>query len=201
MEGQLLDEVDVKRGLQELNPDIAFDVANNRPGDWNYVLVLADQRYRNAIERSRQPVLWRDKYICSMDRGMLQPTKQWALGDRVVEVPASPEADECFYCKTAPADSTYPALLDKVHRGDPDVVMGGDGLITRYYSFQRIKVRSHVILVGWRHTFENLIAADIPGITRESLAKKFRVDLYTTPRSVDGQDLTKHELIEALRAE
>jgi len=43
------------------------------------------------------------------------------------------------------------------------------------------KVRGRVIMLGWRHTFERLINANIPGITRDSLMVKFGVDLLKFP--------------------
>ena len=35
--------------------------------------------------------------------------------------------------------------------------------------------RTHVIRIGWQHLFDRLIRRKIPGITRESLSKKFNL--------------------------
>ena len=35
--------------------------------------------------------------------------------------------------------------------------------------------RTHIIRVGWQHLFDRLVRRGIPGITRESLSKKFNL--------------------------
>lgn len=53
------------------------------------------------------------------------------------------------------------------------------GMADRYDPETRTKtkVKSIVMRVGWRHTFEKLIKAQIPNVTRETLAKKFNVPI------------------------
>ena len=43
------------------------------------------------------------------------------------------------------------------------------------------KVRDRVFRLGWRYTFERLVMANVPGVTRESLGEKFGVDMHKYP--------------------
>ncbi len=64
----------------------------------------------------------------------------------------------------------------------PKYVVRPDGVLCEYKPVAVRTVPSRVVLVGWRHTFEKLIRADIPKITRESLAAKFGVDMLKYPQ-------------------
>jgi hypothetical protein len=43
------------------------------------------------------------------------------------------------------------------------------------------KVRGRVVQLGWRHTFERIINANVPGATREAIGAKFKVDMLKFP--------------------
>ena len=177
--GKCLDSVTIQSGLRELNPDMVFDVAH-KLSDWSYMLQMP-AAMREAIDKLRLPVLHRDRYICAMDRGMVPELKQHEETERVAEVPARPDDDGAFYCRTSPGDRSYQEQYDQATTGDKSYSIQADGSVTRWYHFRKQKALGKVLLLGWRHTFEALIAAKIPGITRQSLAEKFGVDLYTVP--------------------
>ena len=76
MEGTRIDEVVFKRGLQELNPDLHFDLGG------------AHNLYHPGIAE-RQGVFLRGKHICSMDRGLLPEFTIYDMKIDTVQVPLS----------------------------------------------------------------------------------------------------------------
>jgi len=75
-EGYCIDEVVFKRGLQEMNPDIHFDLGGNH-----------DIFHPGILER--QGVFLNGKHICSMDRGVLPEFSIYDLKMATVKVPIS----------------------------------------------------------------------------------------------------------------
>lgn len=177
--GLQLDSSRIEQGLRELNPDLNFDVAN-RLEEWNYLLEV-DPRVRRAIEEQRQPVLWRERYICSLDRGMVSEYKVWSLKTVQEEVPADESGDMVNFERVGSADWTYRGLAERVTAGDKSCRVNSDGTITRFWTYRPKQIKNKVLRLGWRHTFENLLLHDVPGVTRESIAIKFRVDMYKHP--------------------
>ena len=43
-------------------------------------------------------------------------------------------------------------------------------------------VRDRVIRVGWRHTLERIVLKNIPNVTRDTLGRKFNVNLWMYPK-------------------
>ena len=79
-------------------------------------------------------------------------------------------------------DANYEMGREKArHHDDQWTYDEAKDKLTRIMAWGFMKKRGRVVRVGWRHTFERLIAAGIPGITRESLAKKFAVDMLKFP--------------------
>jgi hypothetical protein len=176
--GKQIDSAVIQQGLRELNPEINFDVAN-RLEEWNYALVM-DPKRRAAIEAGRMPVLYREKYTCSLDRDMVPEVKVWEQVTKWVEVPADPNSfsDAINYELVAPADWTYAGLLQRVQAKDPSCQMEAGGFIRRHWQMVPMPTRGRVVMLGWRHTFENLLHHDIPGVTRATLGEKFQVDMF-----------------------
>lgn len=147
--GRPLQEARIKAGLQRLNPLIFFDVGSRLGMDHPYM----DYRqgvYFDGFPQGR-------KHICSMDRGhafggVVIEVPVWSTVNDLVEVPLE---SVCF--------ESEEIIMPLMHRPD--------------YCHVRRAVRDEVILCGWRHTFDKLLAARIPGITRESLASEFGVSL------------------------
>ena len=44
-------------------------------------------------------------------------------------------------------------------------------------TLQKRMIRTHILRIGWQHTFDRLIRRGIPGVTRESLSKKFNLPI------------------------
>lgn len=179
--GVSLSAAAIEAGLRELCPDLAFDSAVNRPGDVEYALTTPTPAHRRAIERNRQPVCYDGRYVCAMDRGQIPEHKVWTVID--AEVPASlGEADQedvtVRYETVPPFTFGYADLYDDAKRGRlEDYQIRPDGRLMRIWAVRIRKARGRCVTLGWRHTFERLVMADVPGITRRSLAEKFNVDM------------------------
>lgn len=101
-------ESDFKKGIQELNPEIHFDMAAG--------LNIHQPRHDDF-----QGVFYRGNHIGAMGRGQIPEWNRYAT------------------------------------------VTEPDGTVRR----------SHVVQVGWRTTFDRLVKKNIPGVTWESLSRKF----------------------------
>jgi hypothetical protein len=156
--GRPLQESRVKAGLKTLNPSIFFDVGSRLGMDHPYM------DYRQGVYYDGFPD--GRKHVCSMDRGH-------AFGGVIIEVPVWSTINDLV---EVPLESVVfeseEIVMPLMHKPD-------------YVQVKR-QVRNEVILCGWRHTFDKLIAARIPGITRESLAGQFGVslDAYVEPVEV-----------------
>ncbi len=183
--GVSLSSDSIQKGLRELNPDFAFDVAVNRPGDWEHTLQFRSHDALEAMRKNRLPVLWRDRYISALDRGVVPEFKQWSVVERVVEIPWY-EADKedvsiSFEIVHPWADGYVDLYLLASMGSDPGLqIMAGGGLY-RMKCMGYKKVRGGIVAVGWRHTFERILRFDIPGVTRETLGLKFGVDMLKYP--------------------
>jgi hypothetical protein len=70
---------------------------------------------------------------------------------------------------------------------DPSLNLTADGKLFRQQAFGYQKVRDRVIRVGWRHTFERLLQRNLPGITRDTLAREFGVDMLKFPVGIPDE--------------
>lgn len=188
--GQTLESEDIQRGLKELNPDFAFDVAVNRPSDWGHVLQFPDKRVLDQLRQMRLPVMHKDRYICGLDRGTVPEMKQWAIKRVIVEVPWS-EADRddvsIQYRQIKPWQEGYADLYELARKGlDPSYSIMPGGVLVQQRCMGYANVPGRVIMLGWRHTFERLIASDINNVTRRSIADKFHVDMCKIPTGQDA---------------
>lgn len=181
--GQMLEASVVEKGLRELNQDINFDLATRKGMEHPY-------------QDSRQGVYYREKHVCSMDRGILPEFKIWATHKRVVEIPwhdADKEDASIAYVEVTKDTPNYQDLYEIGKKGsDPQYMVNDRGKLLRLQALGYRQVGRRCVRVGWRHTFERLLAEGIPGVTRESIARKFGVDMYKFPVG------TPEELVAAL---
>jgi hypothetical protein len=128
-----------------------------------------------------------------MDRGMVPEFKVWSVVDQVVPVSIHESAsdDVSIQWSEIPPDTTgYEDMMVEAMSGKSDtLVLRKDGKLVRVLALKPMKVRGRVMQVGWRHTFERLILAKIPNITRESLALKFSVDMWKWPNGTPEETL------------
>jgi len=152
--GRPLTEMRIKDGLRKLNRDIFFDVGGRLGMDHPYI------QYRQGVYYDGRPE--GRKHICSMDRG-------GPLGGIIVEVPVWSTITDLVEVPLADAIFTESIVMPCMHNPDNCMVQK--------------QVRNDVILCGWRHTFDKLIAARIPGITRRTLEGEFGISLqdYVEP--------------------
>lgn len=183
--GRSLDYSDVVRGLRELNTAISFDAVVNRPSDYEYALKPPAESDLIAQREEGSGVYFNGRYVCRIDRGQIPELKLWNVTSGVKSIGSADldKHDEVRVCyiEILPTDSFYQAALEKAQKHDDNYKIEADGRVFRYEAFIETKVPGRVIRVGWRHTFEALIRANIPGVTRESLGNKFAVDMYQVP--------------------
>jgi len=185
--GRVLDSAVIQTGLKDLNRDFAFDVAVNRPADYGNVVQFRDPQALEAMRLNRLPVMYGDRYIVGMDRGMVTEFKQWSVKEVVTEIDwADADKDGLMpsiqQLPVFPTEPDYFDLWDKaLHGGDPGLAILPGGRLVRRKAMGYTKVRGRVIRLGWRHTLERIINAQIPGATRQAIADKFSVDMMKYP--------------------
>jgi len=192
--GITLQESNVKSFLQEMNPEIHFDMGACL-GLWHPYMQF------------RQNIFYRGGSVGAMDRNVLPEVPIWSMKRDLVRVPAEQVkiheiavygtkgvAITCQKCKhTWQQGNTTPTVVC------PDEsACGNFGLVTDSSLFTASEipdgtawvyreVRDRVILVGWRHTFNRLLKAKIPGVTQKKLEEKFGIDLW--PKPVDPLEI------------
>jgi hypothetical protein len=176
--GKTLDSTLIETGLRDLCPGIHFDLAGCIGQVHPYVT-------------TRQGVYFMGRHIVGMDRGPVPEFKIW----NQIEVVGPGEwwqADldnaSIAYETVHPGMQGYEDLKIKAERGnDPALMAIKDPLSGRTKHVRKMqvkirrKVRGRCMKLGWRHTFEALLRNELPGITRESLAAKFNVDMLLFP--------------------
>lgn len=185
--GKALDSALIERGLRELCPGLHFDLA-------------AATGQLHPYIHDRQGVYYDGKHICAMDRATIPEYKIWAVSEVVVPIPwhAADEEMASIKFEMIPRDHPeWPDLYAKAVRGsDPEYILLNDGKdVGKAAAFSVRKRPSFVIKLGWRHTFEALVRANLPGITRFSLSRKFGIDMFKFPMG------TPEEVAAALHAE
>jgi hypothetical protein len=172
----------IEAGLRELNPELKFDLAGTH-GLWHPYL------------DTRQGVYYREQHVCSMDRGVVPEFKVWETKKKIVPIPWS-EADRedaSIRYEVLPVDTPgYEDLKILAETGsDPEYMLRGDAVLKcQAYGYEVASKRC--VRVGWRHTFERILAFGVPGVTRQALADKFRVDMNLMAQG------THQELVAAL---
>lgn len=185
--GKTISSIAIESGLRELCPDIHFDMPNNLSGASFVVGSVPDFE---VINSNRQGVYWNGNYVCGMDRGVVTEFKLWEEADGVEEIPPGDESkfDDgcCTYIEILPTDSFYNQALLKAEKNDDNFTLGECGQVYKWAYFRFTKVRGRIIRLGWRHTFENLIRARLPGVTRGGIEHKFSVDMSFKPVGPDA---------------
>jgi hypothetical protein len=170
--GRPLDEATVKTGLQEMNPDLHFDLA-------------AAIGQIHPFINDRQGVYLYGSHICAMDRGMIPEYKIWT--QRTIRVEG----------QWAEADLNTASIQWRVVRrgeegfedkkilattgSDPSLMVRDDGAVVEMVPIVERKVKGRVHRLGWRHTFEALLRHQVRGVTRQSLSERFGVDMLKYP--------------------
>ncbi len=166
--GHVLHETVIKTGLRELCPDIHFDLA------------ACIGQLHPFIEQ-RQGVYYNGAYIVGMDRGEVPENQisavveercpcQWADADK--------EDASIRYEEIHVTDPDYSVLYHQARQGKyPWLILKTNGRLVRAWPEKLVKVPGQILWLGWRWTFDGLMARGIPNITPQSLAKKFRVDM------------------------
>jgi hypothetical protein len=171
--GRSLNASDVQNGLRELNPDITFDAALNRPSEYQFVL-----KGDNMTEK-RGGVFYSGRYVCALDRGVIPEHAVWNMVDGMEEIRMCDieryDATRVIYVEVLQNDPNYNVALLKAEKGDDNFVLDGDGRVFKFRAVREGRVRDRVEIVGWRHTFERLLAQRIPNITIKTLEEKFGV--------------------------
>lgn len=179
--GQPLSSFGIEQGLRELCSDIHFDMPN-KIGDAYFLLATPD---REQINQQRYGVYYNGRYICALDRGVVPEYKIWDEVEGWREIGAGDvdrhEIVHTLFFQILPSDPGYHEALYRAERKDDRYSLDAAGKVFKWQHLVQTKVRGSIVSIGWRHTFENLIAANIPGVTRRSLAEKFGVDLSKDP--------------------
>jgi hypothetical protein len=183
--GSTLSSVAIEKGLRDLNPEFHFDMPNSISSA-GFVVNVDDFEIINA---NRQGIYWKGNYVATMDRGLSTEFKLWEEEEGIEEIPRGDEHlyDDgcCTYVEVLPSDSFYHVALSKAEAKDDNFTID-NGKVMKWAYFRFTKVRGRIIRVGWRHTFENLLSRNIPGVTRRALEAKFNVDLSLRPFGPDA---------------
>lgn len=181
--GYTLQEATVKAALLQMNPDLHFDMGACL-GLWH------------PFMSTRQNVFYRGRSICAMDRGTLPEVPVWSTRRELVEVPAEEVkpgeiamysvagvnllCHKCAHVWTLPTRPVgvviCPTLCENMGSASDATLFQITDRPTMKAQVWR-SVRDRVILVGWRHTFRQLIRAMLPGVTQRGLELAFAVDL------------------------
>jgi len=174
----------IEKGLKELNNDISLDVPVRRSLDWSYMFVPAPGAVATN-RKGRAAVYHGERYVCALDRGDVPEVKVYGVEDGFIPIQMSEihryDDSKVSYMEILPESPYYHAALSMAQRGDDNFTIAKGGKVFLYEAQRWGKVRGGVQKLGWRHTFEALLRRKIPGITRDSLAKKFNVDMLRYP--------------------
>lgn len=189
--GHTLDSAVIEKGLRELNPDIHFDMGT-KLGQWH------------PYQSTRQGVFYHGQHICSMDRGLVPEYKQWSMRVRYApcrldEWDGNDESVKIKWAVVPPSTPGYIELAMDVLAGKlENYSIRDDGQIMRLEAHREQLVPDKIVWVGWRHTFEKILLHKIPGVTRDTIATKFGVDMLKYPMGASG---TPEEMLAALHEE
>jgi hypothetical protein len=170
--GKAIAHETLRKGMLELCPDLQFDIAGAHGLIHPYIA-------------ERVGVFYNGIHICAMDRGMVPEFKIWTVKKALVPISLSEAHAKCLpiqFMEILPGSEYYDMGKEKAHKGDDAWNYDPEkNRLLRYQAFEWREAVDRIERVGWRHTFERLIAARIDGITRESIGKKFGVDMNVYP--------------------
>jgi len=194
--GKSIDYPTLKKGLQDLNKSITFD-----DGCGYTIYMMREGSMRAGIH-------YNTKMVAAVERSVMQEFTVFDGNDRF-EVPcsmdeffAADKEDPDYYCLEVIVDPNKDPLrfsilsqwigldgakvLSNKKGADTSVIRMPDGCIIVATPMKIVELPCSVLHIGWRQVFERLIDARIPGITKETLGKKFNVDM-TAPYNSDLQ--------------
>jgi hypothetical protein len=170
--GKSIPSLTIEEGLRDINSDLHFDLA-------------ARIGQGHPFHAERQGVWHLGDHICSMDRGSVPEFKIWSMAIKPVQVgfgEADAEDAAVKYKIISPFTPGYTDMyLAAARELDETLVVRNDGSLMKIHVTRPQQVKDRVIRVGWRHTFERLIMANIHNVTRQALAAKFNVDMFRWP--------------------
>ena len=174
--GLSLNSSDIQKGLQELSPGISFDAVVNRPSEYRFVLRGGDN-----MTSTRGGIFYNGFFVGAMDRGIIPELSVWSMKDGYEEIRMCDieryDDSRVVFVQIMETDKFYHQALLKAEKGDDNFRLDGDGKVFKYQALRETRVRDKVITMGWRSTLVNLASRGIPGVTLDSLNKKFRVRL------------------------
>jgi hypothetical protein len=185
--GKSIDYPTMKKGLQELNRSIVFD---DGCGQVIYMMnegrmragIYFHNRYLSAVERTLMPEFSvYDGYDnfevpCTRDEFFVSPKDD--LTHYVQEIVVDEKTDPMRHMILSSFIGLDGSKTLKNGRGGETIVVrfpNGDIVIST--PMKIVRLPSQVIQIGWREVFERLLQANIPGVSKESLGKKFGVDM------------------------
>lgn len=176
--GKSLDSADIEKGLREMNPDISFDMPNRLS---HASFVMQGVPDFETLNQNRKGVYYNGYYICPMDRGMVTevPVTEMELGHKEIPAIDVDKYDEVLtsFLEVLPTDPDYNNALVKAQLKDDNYVQDPDGKVFRYRYVVLAMMPGRTIRVGWKSTFRALVAAKIPGVTKQAIERRFGVDL------------------------
>ena len=182
-----IDYTTMKRGLQELNRSIVFD---DGCGQVIYMMnegkmragIYHNNRYLSAVERTLMPEFsvfdGYDNFEVPCTRDEFFASDKDDLTHYVQEIVVNAQTDPLNHMILSNFIGLDGSKTLKNGRGGETIVVRfptGDIVVST--PMKIVRLPSQVIQIGWREVFERLLTADIPGITKESLSKKFGVDM------------------------
>jgi hypothetical protein len=173
--GRSILATDLRVGLQELNPDITFDAAENRPSEYSYVLKGGD-----LMRDDRGGVFYQGKFVASYDKGVIPEWAVWSTKRGYEEIRMADieryNDTRVMYFEIMPTDPGYHVALTKAQKKDDNFTIEG-GKVFRHQALRETEIRDKILRVGWRHTLNRLLAAKVPGVSVDTLDEKLGVRL------------------------
>lgn len=166
MLGQTINELCLKGALVRLNPGMNFD--------WGSRLDL----WHPWME-GKQGVYFRNKHLCSMDRGNIPQAPIWSTKREA--------------CRVKYEDATAGERTDPFFAEEIEYLPNGDEMPTGYVFVNR-EVKDRLLWVGWQATLRKIINHDIPGITALTLSEELRVtvDVMREVKDLEVEETRTH---------
>lgn len=163
MLGQPFNELTLKKALWALNPDFNFD--------WGARLNIW-----HPYQDSKQGVFFKDRHLCSMDRGQIPQAPIWSTKRESVRV--------------AEADLSYAETVDPMTAQEIEFLTDGTQRPSGYYFVFR-QTKDRLLFIGWQATLRKICNSKVPGVTPESLGRELGIT-FDTLREVEACEVTEN---------
>lgn len=158
--GTTLNEFQIQSALRRLNPDMNFD--------WSSRLNLVQ------IKKHRlQGIWWKNKHICSMDRGQIPQAPIWSTKREFMRVKYE--------------DATTSERIDPMYSEEVEYLVDGTQKPTGYVYVNR-EVKDDLLFIGWQATLRKVLNHNIPGVTRAALERELGVTIDPL-KEVEAQEV------------